>query len=115
MTKQDVINNIMVNYRNHGVSLEWLEEMIHSGEEQGFSYQTIYTGLRMALGSNTEEQELFTVSEIAEAMGATEEEILQEIERLKAEMEEAGEDTEKHFKQNGPMQQFIIPPGGFTS
>lgn len=34
MTKQDVVNNIMANYRNHGVSLEWLKEMISSGEKK---------------------------------------------------------------------------------
>lgn len=115
MTKQDVINNIMASYRNHGVSLEWLEEMICSGEEQGFSYQTIHTGLKMALGSSTGEQELFTVSEVAEALGTTENEIIQQIEKIRGEMEGAGEDTEKYFKQTGAMQRFIIPPGGLTS
>lgn len=69
MTREDVINNIMVNYQEYGIDREWMEESIRSGEEQGFSYQTIYTGLRMALGSVTGQEELFTVAEMAGGPG----------------------------------------------
>ena len=44
MTRKDVINNIMVNYGPYGVDIEIIEEQIKSGEAQGFSYQTLYTG-----------------------------------------------------------------------
>jgi len=115
MTKQDVINNIMANYGKYGIDMAMVEEQIKSGEKQGFSYQTIYTGLRMALGNATGEREYFSVSEMAEALGATEDEIIQEIERLKTQMEEVGEDSEKYFQQTNPVQRFIIPPGGLTS
>ena len=57
MSREDVIINIMSNYSSYGVELEWLEEQIRSGERQGFSYQTIYTGLRMAMGSATDQEE----------------------------------------------------------
>lgn len=69
----------------------------------------------MTLGSSTGEQELFTVSEVAEALGATEDEVIQRIDELRGEIEEAGEDTEKYFKQTNPGQLFIIPPRGLTS
>lgn len=115
MTKQEVINNITANYSVYGVSGEWIEEQIRGGEREGFSYQTIYTGLRMALGSQFGREELFTVSEMAEALGATEDEIIQQIEEMKGELEAAGEDVSDYIKQRRPAQRFIIPPGKYLS
>lgn len=117
MTREDVINNIMVNYQEYGIDRDWLEESIRSGEEQGFSYQTIYTGLRMALGSATGQEELFTVAEMAEALGEPEEEIIRQIEELTGELQEAGEDTEQYFRRydTGEAHRFLIPPGGLKS
>lgn len=117
MTREDVINNIMVNYEEYGIDREWLEESIRSGEEQGFSYQTIYTGLRMALGSATGQEELFTVAEMAEALGESEEEIVHQIEELTGELQEAGEDMEQYFRRydTGAVHRFLIPPGSLES
>lgn len=117
MTKTDVINNIMANYQQYGIDQEWLEESIKSGEEQGFSYQTIYTGLRMALGSATGQEELFTVAEMAEALGEPEGEIIRQIEELTGELQEAGEDTEQYFRRydTAEIQCFMIPAGGLKS
>lgn len=115
MTKTDVINNIMANYQQYGIDREWLEESIRSGEEQGFSYQTIYTGLRMALGSATGQED--TVAEMAEALGEPEGEIIWQIEELTGELQEAGEDTEQYFRRydTGEIQRFMIPAGGLKS
>ena len=117
MTRNDVVNNIMANYRKYGISQEWLEDEIRSGEQQGFSYRTIYTGIRMALGNVTGQEELFTVSDMAEAFGLSEDEVIRQVEELKAELEAAGEDKEKYFKRCQPdkIQRFIIPPGGLLS
>ncbi|MEY8356511.1 hypothetical protein AALB39_24610 [Lachnospiraceae bacterium 54-53] len=117
MSREDVIINIMSNYGKYGVTLEWLEESIRGGEQKGFSYQTIYTGLRMALSSNTDHEELLSVGDIAEALGVTEEEIIQQIEELRGEMKAGGIDTDQYFKRIEPwrIQRFIIPPGGLLS
>ena len=117
VTKTDVINNIMANYQQYGIDQEWLEKSIKSGEEQGFSYQTIYTGLRMALGSATGQEELFTVAEMAEALGEPEGEIIRQIEELTGELQEAGEDTEQYFRRydTAEIQCFMIPAGGLKS
>lgn len=56
MTRENVINNIMATYVKYGFTREVIEEQIVSGEKHGFSYQTIYTGLRMTLGGVTGEQ-----------------------------------------------------------
>lgn len=117
MLREDVIINIISNYGKYGMTLEWLEEQIRSGECQGFSYQTIYTGLKMALSNTTDHEALFSVGDIAEALGVTEEEIIQQIEVLKEEMKTAGENPDLHFKRIEPerIQRFIIPPGGLLS
>jgi hypothetical protein len=117
MLREDVIINIMSNYGKYGITLEWLEEQIRSGECQGFSYQTIYTGLKMALSNTTDHEALFSVGDIAEALGVTEEEIIQQIEVLKIEMEASGKEPDLYFKRIKPesIQRFIIPPGGLLS
>lgn len=117
MLREDVIINIMSNYGKYGITLEWLEEQIRSGECQGFSYQTIYTGLKMALSSCTDHEALFSVGDIAEALGVTEGEIIQQIEVLKEEMEAAGEDPDLYFKRIAPerIRRFIIPQEGLLS
>ena len=117
MLREDVIINIMSNYGKYGITLEWLEEQIRSGECQGFSYQTIYTGLKMALSSCTDHEALFSIEDIAEAFGVTEEEIVQQIEQLRGELEASGEESNQYFKkvESQKVQRFIIPPGGLLS
>lgn len=106
MTRQDVINNIMASYRDCGVTLYQVEALVNSGEKQGFSYQTIYTGLRMALGMEHGKDEAFTMEEVAEALGSTPGDVIQEIERL-------GIETVQTVGES--VQRFIIPAGGLTS
>lgn len=84
MTRQEVITKIIDKYGKYGVTANDLKHSIETGEAQGFSYQTIYTGLRMALGSTYGEQELFTPEEVAEALGCTPEEIKQEQREIQA-------------------------------
>jgi len=116
MKRQDVINNIMNNYGSE-VDLGLLNSQIDSGEEQGFSYQTIYTGLRMALATLTGKQEYFTSVEIAEAMGMTQEEINEQIEEMGKELVAAGENPDDYFREIKPekAQRFVIMPGGLDS
>lgn len=115
MTKQDVINNIMANYGDLGITLEEVEGVIASGEQRGFSYQTIYTGIRMSLGEVTGREELFTPAEIAEAMGISEDDVIREVEQSYREMAAAGENPEQYIKKCGTVQRFVIPPGRYLS
>lgn len=113
MTRQDVFNNIRANYSRYGLTDDDIEAEIASGEAHGFSYQTIYTGLRMALGKAFNTEELFTVAEVAEAMGASEEEVIDEIERLRAEAVAEGKDADEiaYKTEAGEVSRFIIPAG----
>lgn len=114
MTKKDVIANLMASYRKYGVSQEFIKEQIKTGEARGFSYQTIYTGLRMALGTFTGEQELFTISEMAEALGKSESDIIHKVEEMKRELAAEGKDSSQYVQEIAPesRQRFMILPGG---
>jgi len=114
MNREDVINNIMSTYGKYGFTRESIEEQVKSGERHGFSYQTIYTGLRMSLGGVTGEREHFTVAEMSEAFGETEEEIINQIEAMKTQLEAAGENVKDYVTEIKPedRQRFLIMPGG---
>ena len=113
MSRQDVINNIMANYSQYGVDRETIEEQIRSGEAEGFSYQTIYTGLRMAMASAFGTNEYFTPAEMAEALGSTEEEIIQQIEQMKEDIIAMGLNPDDYVHEVKPeeKQRFVLPPG----
>lgn len=117
MTKSDVINNLLSTYSKYGFAWEDIEEVIANGEKEGFSYRTIYNGIRMALARITGEHELFTVSDIAEAIGATEEEVINQVEKMRAELIEKGENPDEYFPEVKPLdiQSFVIPPEKYTS
>lgn len=114
MDRQDVIKNIMSTYGKHGITEMVIDEQIDSGLESGLSYQTIYTGLRMVLGNTFNEREYFTPAEMAEALGATEKEIVQQIKQLGGELEAVGEDTSQYLTEikSEAKQRFLVLPGG---
>lgn len=116
MTRKDVIDNIMATYRKYGFTRQEVEEQVKGGEARGFSYQTIYTGLRMAFGGITGEEEHFTVQEMAEALGETEENIVKQIEEMREQIREAGGNPDEYAQEIGPggRQRFIIPPGALS-
>lgn len=113
MTREEVVINIRATYSRYGVTDAEIEEHISSGEAKGFSYQAIYTGLRMALGKAYNVEELFTVEEVAEAMGASREEVITEIECARAEAEAMGNDADEvaYKTEQGEVTRFIIPAG----
>lgn len=114
MTRNDVVKNLMSTYGKHGVTELLIEDEIESGLKHGFSYQTIYTGLRMALGNAFNVREYFTPAEMAEAFGATEEEMIAQVEDLRQQLIDAGEDPNEYFTKVEPeqTQRFVVLPGG---
>lgn len=113
MTREDLFLNIKNNYSKYGITDEIIEQEIQSGEAHGFSYQTIYTGLRMAFGNAFNTEEHFTPEEVAEAMGVTVEEVIAEIEAARQQAIENGEDADEIAYKTEPQEQhrFIIPAG----
>jgi len=115
MTRQDVINNIMIKYSDCGVTEDVLEEMISSGEQEGFTYRMIYNGIRMMLGDQSGREELFSAADMAEMLGISEEEAMQQIEEMRTEVEAAGKNPDDYFKKCEPVQRFVLPPTKYLS
>ena len=113
MTREDVFNNIKANYGKYGLTDDDINKEIESGEAHGFSYQTIYTGLKMALGRAFNTEEYFTPEEVVEAMGVSVEEVIAEIEAARQQAIENGEDADEIAYKTEPeeLQRFIIPAG----
>ncbi|WP_077613008.1 hypothetical protein [Clostridium sp. Marseille-P2415] len=113
MTKQDVINNIMASYGDCDISLDWLEDLIRICREKGLSYQTAYNRIRMEIGTAAGTREVFTITETAEALGASEDKVIEAALRLNNEAEAAGEGKERHYMKVDPdmIQRFVIQPG----
>lgn len=49
MTRDLIIQNILNNYSQYGITEETIIPLIDSGIEQGLSYDLIYLGLKMEL------------------------------------------------------------------
>ena len=110
MTREDVLRNVQVNYGKFGMDMNMVEEIIKSGEVQGFSYSTIYMGLKMALSEVYGTNESYTVNELAETLGETEESILQIIAESREELIAVGENPDEYF-QEVPSTKFVLPKG----
>ena len=108
MIFSEALNRLINKYGKYGFSKEMLSEQLQDGVmNQGFSVNMAYNGLRMALGSVTGQEELFSVDDVAEISGMSREEVLQEIEKSRKEL--AGE----NFKLVEPAQRstFYFPHG----
>ncbi|WP_313341160.1 hypothetical protein [Lacrimispora sp.] len=113
MTRQDVINNIVASYGYCDIPLEWLEDLINSCREKGFSYQAAYNRIRLEIGAATGTREVFTVAETAEALGVSRDKVLKAAKRLNQEAEAAGEGPDRYYKKIDPdtIHRFVIQPG----
>ena len=87
MTLIDAVNNLYSTYGKYGLDKGKIWMLICDGmKNYGLSVETCYN-----------EQELFSSDEVAEMLGVSKEEILQEIEKCKIELEAKGEDTSRYF------------------
>ncbi len=82
-----------------------IEEIIKSGEKQGFTYSKIYTGIRIAMHLEYGTQEYFSLTEVAEIMGTSKEEAFKEMMRVGAVKPSSSQE----------QQQFIIPPTNYNN
>lgn len=114
MTFDEALNRLVNKYGKYGFSKEMLSEQLQDGVmNQGFSLNMTYNGLRMALGSATGQEELFSVEDVEEMSGMSRDEVLQEIEKARKELIAAGEDPDDFFRPVEPTQRstFYFPHG----
>ena len=106
MDRQNVIDNIIVNYGQYGIDINTIEELMNSGEAKGWSYSVIYTGLRLALSSVFGTKEYFFMDEISEAFGMTPE----EVENMRNEVSAAGFNPDEFvFPLNNENKRVLLP------
>jgi len=67
--------------RYPGVDVGSIEEMIRSGEAYGLSPDACLVGIRLALAMEHGREELFSLDDVAAALGCTREEAAAEVER----------------------------------
>lgn len=114
MTFNEALDRLFNKYGKHGFSKEMLSEQLQDGVmNQGFSLNMTYNGLRMALGSATGQEELFSVDDVVEISGLSRDEVLQEIEKARNELVAAGENPDDYFRPVEPAQRsiFYFPHG----
>lgn len=99
MDKQTVIQNILTNYGNYGITEETIIPLIDSGIEQGLSYDLIYLGIKMELCKLAGEEFYCTSDEMARAFDVSNEEMDKIIEESRQELIEAGEDPDDYFRE----------------
>lgn len=65
-----------------GTDVDTVVEIVRSGLDHGFSFDTALVGARLALAKETGQEELFSLDEVASAMGCTREKAAAEMEQL---------------------------------
>ena len=100
MTIGAAIDNLMCNYGSMAeLDRESLKQLIRSGQEQGFTVRQCYNGIRLCLGLEYQQQEVFSTREAAEMLEISEGELLNEMLELGV----------KPKKQKGKV--FFFPEG----
>lgn len=86
MTTQTAIDNLMTNYGDiAGLERQKLERLIESGLSEGFSVRQIYNGIRLVMGMEYQQQEIFSASEAAEMLEVSESELFSRMAAIGAE------------------------------
>lgn len=65
-----------------GTSVEEVADIVRSGLDHGFSFDTALVGARLALAKETGVETLFTLDEVASVLGCTTEQAAKEMEQL---------------------------------
>lgn len=107
MTRETVLQNILTNYGQYGITEETIIPLIDSGIEQGLSYDLIYLGLKMELCKLSGEEFYCTSGDMARAFNVSDEEMNKLIEESRQELIEAGEDPDEYFR-SVPVMGFVI-------
>ena len=99
MDKETVLQNIINNYSNHGITREMIEPVIASGIKEGLSYDLIYWDICRKISEITGEEFYCTSEDMARAFGVSEEVINQMIEDAREELIASGENPDDYFKE----------------
>ena len=107
MTRETIIQNIMNNYGEFGITQDMINEVIDAGLEGGMSYDLIYLDTCRRISEITGEEFVCTASDMARAMGVSNEEMQKIIEEAREELIEAGENPDEYFREV-PVHRFMM-------
>lgn len=99
MTRDLIIQNILNNYSQYGITEETIIPLIDSGIEQGLSYDLIYLGLKMELWKLAGEEFYCTSSDVARAFNVSDEEMDERIREVRQELAASGENPDDYFRE----------------
>lgn len=99
MTRELIIQNILNNYSQYGITEETIIPLIDSGIQQRLSYDLIYLRLKMELCKLSGEEFYCTSSDMARAFGVSNEEMNERIREVRQELAEAGENPDDYFRE----------------
>ena len=97
MTREDVTNNVLANYGGYGIDRKTIEKLLDSGLKEGLSRQPPPPPPTPPPRQEYGEHALFTTKEVSEALGVSEEMVIQEIEKAKEELLEYGKNPSDYF------------------
>ena len=89
----------MNNYGKYGITTDMVEEVIDIGLEGGMSYDMIYLDMCRRISEITGEEFVCSASDMARAMGVSDEEMRKIIEEARQELIEAGENPDEYFRE----------------
>lgn len=114
MTFKTAVDNLVRTYKKYGFSRSEIEEHMKDGiMNQGFSVNVAYNGIRMTLAHVTGEHEYFSIEDMMEITGESREEVVKQVEDMRAAAVAAGENPDNYAV---PVERKILYfPDGFTS
>jgi len=107
MDRKTVIQNILTNYSQYGITEETIIPLIDSGIEQGLSYDLIYLGLKMELCKLAGEEFYCTSDDMARAFNVSNKEMNECIREVRQELEAEGKDPNDYFRE-AKATRFVI-------
>ena len=114
MTFKTAVDNLVGTYEKYGFAREEIEKLLKDGiMNQGFSVSVAYNVVRMVLAHVTGEHEYFSIEDMMEITGESREEVVKQVEDMRAAALAAGENPDDYAV---PVERKILYfPDGFTS
>lgn len=114
MTFKTAVDNLVRTYEKYGFTRSEIEEQMKDGiMNHGFSVNTSYNGTRLALAHITGEHEYFSIEDMMEITGESREEVLKQVEDMRAAALAAGENPDDYAVL--VERKILYFPDGFTS
>jgi len=116
MTIEQAADKLMATYARFGIDRREIVRLMRSGiENYDLTIGAVFNGCRMMLSEQFHTQELFSQRDIAEMLEISEEEAVERIEEVKAQLLEQGEDISQYIISEPKRQKFILKPQKWTS